>query len=90
MPDPIFLVVGGLVLAAVAFLVWRMQRSNKRQDVDVFRALGTDPKAAMARLAPPPVDLSKPITGDAAWGAIRAHAGDAAYRRAVETVRVRY
>jgi hypothetical protein len=44
----------------------------------------------MARVAPPPVDLAKPIAGEAAWRALRAHATDTAYLRAVETLRLRY
>ena len=39
---------------------------------------------------PPPVPLDAPIEGEAAWAAIRRHAKDAAYRRAVGTLRGRY
>jgi hypothetical protein len=74
----------------VAILVWLRQRRPHDTAGDLFAALGTDAKSAKARVAAPPVDLSKPIAGDAAWQAIYAHAQDAAYRRAVETLRLRY
>jgi hypothetical protein len=85
----LLLLVGGLLLAAVAYVAWRRQvaRGTER---DVFRALGTDAKSALRRFALPPVDLSKPIAGDAHWRAIRAHARDAAYQLAVDSVRNRY
>lgn len=57
---------------------------------DVLVLLGTSRAAALSRVAPPPVDLSRPIADEAAWRRIRRHASDAAYRRAVETVRLRY
>lgn len=86
---------GGLLLAALALFVRRRSRSSGGEAEEVFRLLGTDAKTAMARAvappaAPPPVDLSKPITGEAAWKAVRAYASDAAYQRAMETVRLRY
>lgn len=68
-----------------------MRRRRFRCDGDdAFKALGTDAKTVMARIATAPVNLLKPITGEAAWKAVRAHATDAAYRRAAETVRLRY
>lgn len=82
MADPVMPVAGALVLAVAALLTWRLRRRRRSSQGDPFRALGTDRKAAVARVAPPPVDLSKPITGDKAWHALRAHARDAAYRRA--------
>lgn len=90
MPDPIALVAAGLGFAAIALLIWRLRQRGVSSEGDLFRALGTDRKAALARVAQPPVDLSTPILGDAAWGALRAHASDAAYLRAVETLRLRY
>jgi hypothetical protein len=90
MPDPVLLIAGSVLLAVVALVVWLMKRRKPAPQGDLFRALGTNPRAAMARVAPSPVDLAKPITGDAAWAAIRSHARDAAYRRAVETLRLRY
>jgi hypothetical protein len=89
-PDPVFLIAGGFLFAAIAFGVWRMQRRNRARHSDLFHALGTTPSAAKARVASPPVDLSQPIAGKVAWAAIRRHAGDVAYRRAVETLRLRY
>jgi hypothetical protein len=79
-----------LLLAAVICVVWRRRLGGSSADQDVFRALGIDAESALKRVAPPPVDLSRPITGDAHWRAIRAHVSDAAYQRAVETVRKRY
>jgi hypothetical protein len=74
----------------MAGLVWLLQRRGRSAEGDLFRALGTDQQAALARVAAPPVDLSRPIAGEAAWARIRAHAADAAYQRAVETLRLRY
>jgi hypothetical protein len=87
--SPLFLLAGGLLLAAVAYVAWRrhMVRGAER---DVFRTFGTDAKSALKRFALPPVDLSKPIASDAHWRAIRAHAGDAAYHLAVDSVHGRY
>lgn len=87
---PMLLITGGLLLAGVSFAIWRRRGRRSNVGQDVFGVLGTDAESALKRVAPPPVDLSKPIAGDAAWRAIRAHASDAAYRRAVETVRSRY
>lgn len=61
-----------------------------RRRPNALDLLGIDRAAALARLRPPPVDLSQPIAGTRAWRAIAAHAPDPAYRRAVETVRLRY
>lgn len=81
----------GATLALITFAVWRRrQRGIGDSKADSFNALGIDAGKAAQRVAAPPVDLSRPIVGDAAWEAIRAHAADAAYRRAVETVRLRY
>ncbi len=90
MSDPFLILAAGLVIAAIAGLVWHLQRRGGSAEPDVFRALGTDKQAALARVAPPPIDLSRPIAGDAAWARMRAHAADPAYQRAVETLRLRY
>jgi hypothetical protein len=91
MSSLILLIAGGmLLLAAVIYGVWRRRSGGSGADRDVFRALGTDAKSVLKRVAPPPVDLSRPIAGDVHWRAIRAHVSDAAYQRAVETVRNRY
>ena len=87
---------GGLALVLVAVVMRRRRRRgptphpSPSTETDAFSILGIDPKAVTERAAPPPVDLSKPITGEAAWKAMRGHAKDAAYRRAVETLRLRY
>jgi tyrosine-protein phosphatase YwqE len=66
-----------------------MLRSAER---DVFRTFGADAKSALRRFAllSTPVDLTKPIASDTHWRAIRAHAADAAYHLAVDSVRGRY
>lgn len=81
----------GLAAAGV-FLVTQRKRSRgaRRSGGDAFDILGTDAKSALARVAPPPVPLDQPIASEAAWEAIRRHAGDAAYRDAVDQVRGRY
>ncbi len=80
--------------AALALVILVILKGRRRQASDgtanAFKALGIDARTIAQRGASPPVDLSRPISGDAAWKAIRAHASDAAYRRAVETVRLRY
>ncbi|MFN3450474.1 MAG: hypothetical protein ACK44F_17395 [Roseococcus sp.] len=87
----LYLAGAGGVLAVAAFILWRRRAGGRRGEAqDAVRTLGMDPAAVARRVAPPPVDLSRPITGEAAWRAIRAYASDAAYRRAVETVRLRY
>jgi len=83
---PVFFGLAAIVLAGIAVF---LLRRKKRPD-DVFALLGVDPKAAARRARSAPVDLTKPIQGDAAWRAIRAASRDAAYQRAVETVRNRY
>lgn len=87
----------GLVLGLLALGVVNRRRRRttatatpKAAGEDAFSVLGVDPATVTARMAPPPVDLSKPISGEAAWKAMRSHASDAAYRRAVETLRLRY
>ncbi len=85
-----YLIGAGVVVGSLAGWALMRRRRSRGGGDDAFSVLGTDAKTVMARTAPPPVDLSKPITGDAAWRALRAHATDAAYRRAVETVRLRY
>jgi hypothetical protein len=85
---PAVFALGAFAAVLLAFAVWRSGRRKARQDV--FSLLGTDPKAARKRTASAPVDLSKPIKGETDWRAIRGHARDAAYQRAVETVRNRY
>ncbi|MBX6374667.1 MAG: hypothetical protein IRZ13_10595 [Acetobacteraceae bacterium] len=86
----LLLAAAGVLLAAAAYLLWRGRRPGRDADRDAFRVLGIDASSALERAAPLPVELSRPIAGDAHWRAIRAHAGDAAYQRAVETVRLRY
>ncbi|HYF09284.1 MAG TPA: hypothetical protein VD970_16805 [Acetobacteraceae bacterium] len=78
----------GSLTAALILLRRRSGRASTRDDV--FTLLGTKPADALARVAPPPVDLGQPITTEAQWQAIRAHAGDAAFRNAVDQVRGRY
>jgi hypothetical protein len=85
---PGVLALGALGCVLLAFALWRSGRRKARQDV--FSLLGTDQQQARKRLAPAPVNLWKPIESAADWKAIRSHAGDAAYQRAVETVRNRY
>ncbi|MGG5889814.1 hypothetical protein ACLF3G_21995 [Falsiroseomonas sp. HC035] len=80
-------VFGGLACLILAFSLWHIGRRRDRQDV--FTILSTDPKQ-LAQRAATPVGLLKPIKSDADWRAIQVHARDAAYRRAVETVRNRY
>lgn len=87
----LYLAGAGGVLAVAAFILWRRRAAGRQDEAqDAFRTLGMDPAAVARRVAPPPVDLPRPITGEAAWRAIRAYASDSAYRRAVETVRLRY
>lgn len=93
----LYFVGGGLLLAVLVFIVWRRGRSSPRGgSEDAFSVLGIDAKTALSRSAPtpvgrpPPVDLSKPITGEVAWKAVRAYAKDTAFQRATETVRLRY
>ncbi len=90
LPYPMFLVAGGLLMVAALYLVWRRRSGGHGANQDAFKALGIDPDTARNRVAPPPVDLFQPITSEAQWRAIRAHASDAAYQRAVEAVRSRY
>lgn len=76
--------------------MWQRGRRSRGDSEDAFSVLGIDAKTALARSAPtparhpPPVDLSKPIRGEAAWKAVRAYAKDTAYQRPAETVRLRY
>lgn len=86
----LFLIACGLLMAAALYLLRRRRSGESGAGQDVFRVLGVDARSALERVAPPPVDLTKPIIGEAHWRAIRAHASDAAYQRAVETVRLRY
>jgi hypothetical protein len=90
LPYTMFLVAGGVLMAAAIYLIWRRRSRGHGAHQDAFQALGIDPRAVRNRVAPPPVDLSQPITSEGQWRAIRAHASDAAYQRAVETVRARY
>ena len=62
----------------------------RMKGADAFVMLDTKPAEALARIAPPPLDLSRPIATEADWRAIRAHARDAPYRAAVDQVRGRY
>ena len=87
--QPALMGIGALILAVLGVVLLRGGKRARRPD-DVFTLLGTDPRAARKRPSGAPVDLSQPIAGEAQWRAIRAHARDAAYRRAVETVRNRY
>lgn len=77
----------GIAIAAGAVLFMRRRRQRAN---DVFDLLGTTAASAKARVAAPPVDLSRPIATDAQWARIRRHASDPAYQRAVETIRLRY
>jgi hypothetical protein len=91
MIDVPILILAGLSLAMGAVALWRLRtRAGRDQGENVFELLGTQPRTALARAAPPPIDLSRPIDGAEQWQAIRNHARDAQYRSAVETVRVRY
>jgi hypothetical protein len=92
MIDVPILILAGLSLGVGAVALWRLHARSGRdhQGENVFELLGMHPKEALARAAPPPVDLSRPISGDDHWRAIRNHARDARYRSAVETVRARY
>jgi hypothetical protein len=86
-----YFVGGGFLFGLLAFLVVRRRRRQSSSAGDhAFTLLGIGPKSVTTRAAPPPVDVSKPITGEAAWKPVRAHAKDTAYQRAVETVRLRY
>lgn len=64
--------------------------ANTRQQHDAASVLGLSRAELLKRVAPPPVDLSRPISDEPAWASIRAHAADPAYRRAVEALRGRY
>lgn len=66
------------------------RRAGAAHGPDAFSLLGTKAADALARVAPPPVDLARPITTEAQWRAIRAHVQDARYRDAVDRVRARY
>jgi hypothetical protein len=91
MIDVPILIFAVLLVVAAAAMLWRLRaRSGRDQSENVFELLGTQPEAALARVAPPPVDLSRPIGSPDQWRAIRNHARDAQYRSAVETVRARY
>lgn len=74
-------------VAAIALWLWSRRR---RAEPDAFSLLGTTADAARARNRPPPIDLSQPIKTPQHWDAMRSFAGDAAYRTAVETLRLRY
>jgi hypothetical protein len=89
MPHAVLLLVLAGACAAGAVAVWLMGR-RRRPKNDVFAALGTTATAARARVAAPPVDLRRPIDTEEAWAAMRNHAADAAYRRAVDLIRGRY
>src|SRR5215208_4465901 len=54
MPPPMFLLAGGLQLAALAYVAWRRRGSARDAEQDVFRAFGTDAKSALRRYALPP------------------------------------
>lgn len=86
-----YLLGAGLILGLLALGVWlRRRRPAVPAAEDAFSLLGIEPAAAAPRPAAPPVDLTRPITGEGAWKAMRAHASDAAYGRAIETLRLRY
>ena len=89
MPDPVVLLAAGAVLVAAAFALWLWSRRG-RGEQDAFSILGTNAEAVQSRLRPPPIDLGHPIRTAEHWNAIRSYANDAAYRRAVETLRLRY
>jgi hypothetical protein len=65
-------------------------KGRRRRRDNVFSLLGSDPPAAKSRASFLPVDLTRPIQGEAAWRGVAAASSDAAYRRAVETARNRY
>ncbi|MGK7871454.1 hypothetical protein [Falsiroseomonas sp. E2-1-a20] len=87
---PTVLLAGTALLVVFALVLWRAGSRRRAADQDVFKLLGTSAKAPRQRVATSPVDLSRALRGDADWRAIRTHARDAAYLRAVETVRNRY
>ena len=89
MPSAIVLLAAGVVLGVAAIALWFWSR-RARAEPDAFSALGTSAEAVRTRSKPPPVDLSQPIKTPQQWSAMRAHASDTAYRRAVETLRLRY
>ena len=89
MLDPLVLLASAGALALVALMVWLWTRRQRAGD-DVFSIIGTSQEAAKARIKAPPVDLTQPIASTAQWRAMQSHADDAAYRRAVETLRLRY
>ena len=95
MPDASLLILAGLACGALALLVRRQSRRSEAARQEMLRTLGLAPEEEPAaapdgRVEFPPVDLSRPIAGEAAWRAIRNHAGDGPYLAAVETVRSRY
>ena len=91
MPNAVLLILAGLACAALALLVRQQSRRSEAARREMLRTLGLAPEEESAtRVEFPPVDLSRPIAGEAAWRAIRNHAGDGPYLAAVETVRSRY
>ncbi|GGG22201.1 hypothetical protein GCM10010964_07950 [Caldovatus sediminis] len=87
---PLLLLLATALAMAAALYMLKRGSGARRGREDTLRVLGLDARAAPERGAPPPVDLSEPIVSEAQWRAIRDHASDPAYRRAVEAVRLRY
>lgn len=61
-----------------------------KNEVSDFKILDDDAQSIIDRATPPPVDLSKPISGELSWNAIFLYAQDHRYQRAANTVRLRY
>lgn len=75
-------------LAGVPLMAGRRRRA--KASPDALDVLGISRDAALAHLAPPPLDLSQPIASEADWDALRAHDRDPAYRAALDQLRQRY
>ena len=60
MPDGVLLLAVGGIIGALALLAWWLSYRRAVRN-DVFSVLGITSKQARAHIAPPPIDLGKPI-----------------------------
>lgn len=95
MDQAVLWVAAAGALAGAGLALFRRSRAGDaapgaRRPPDALAVLGLKAEEALARIAPPPIDLTRPITTEADWQVLRDHARDPAYRAALDQLRARY